>query len=60
MLSEFGERGGIGHYWGDDSTIVVGGVRDEMGYGELENVARALSLGQKEVNLKEREFLVIF
>ena len=60
MKNELGEKGGIGHFWEDDRAIENGGVRDHMKKEELKKVARAISLGQKEVNLKEREFLAFF
>ena len=57
---QLGEKGGIGHFWENDRAIVNGGVRDHMNEEELKNVARAISLGQKKINLKEREFLAFF
>ena len=57
MRKRLGAKGGIGQFWDDDRLIVKGGVRDGMGEEELKKVARAISLGQKQVNLKEREFL---
>ena len=60
MEKELGEKGGIGHFWENDRAIDHGGVRDEMTEEELKKVARAISLGQKEVNLKERVFLAFF
>ena len=60
MKKKLGAEGGIGHFWEDDRASYEGGVRDEMTEEELKKVARAISLGQKEVNLKEREFLAFF
>jgi hypothetical protein len=53
MLSnELGEIGGAGHFFGNDS----GDARGSMKEKELKKVLRLLSLGEKRINLKEREF----
>ena len=56
MRNEFGEIGGAGHFWGNDTWIGYGGVRNWMGEKELKKVLQLLSLGEKRINLKEREF----
>ena len=56
MRKEIGEKGGAGHFWGDDRMIKYGGVRDGMGQAELEKVLRLLAVGEKKINLKESEF----
>ena len=60
MRKRLGAKGGIGHFWENDRQISEGGVRYTMKKEELKKVARAISLGQKEINLKEREFLAFF
>ena len=39
---------------------MFGGVRNQMKEEELKKVLRLVSIGQKTVNLKEREFLSFF
>ena len=56
MRKKIGEKGGAGHFWGDDRAICKGGVRDGMQQAELEKVLRLLELGEKKINLKESEF----
>ena len=51
-----GEIGGAGHFWGNDKIAHFGGERDLMGEEELKKVLRLLAVGQKTINLKEREF----
>ena len=51
-----GAIGGAGHFWGNDKSISRGGVRNWMGEKELKKVLRLLALGEKKINLKEREF----
>ena len=60
MRKELGEIGGAGHFWGDERAISYGGVRDWMKEEDLKKVLRLVSIGQKTVNLKEREFLAFF
>ena len=57
IRQKLGEKGGIGHFLGNDKRIKYGGVRDGMKDEDLAKVARAISLGQREINLKERAFL---
>ena len=59
MRSDLGEIGGAGHFFGDDKGIYHGGVRDPMGENELKKVLQLLALGEKRINLKEREFRAI-
>ena len=56
LRKELGEIGGSGHYWGNDKLIRRGGVRDWMGEEELKKVIGLLAAGEKNINLKEREF----
>ena len=56
LRNELGEKGGAGHFWGNDKMIGTGGVRNWMGEKELKKVLQLLSLGEKRINLKEREF----
>ena len=60
MRRELGELGGAGHFWGDERVIGWGGVRNSMKEEDLKKVLRLISIGQKTVNLKEREFLAFF
>ena len=60
LRNELGALGGAGHFWGDEKAISSGGIRDQMGKGALRNVIRLLLLGEKKVNLKEREFIALF
>ena len=60
MRRELGEIGGAGHFWGDERMICYGGVRNWMEEEDLKKVLRLVSIGQKTVNLKEREFLAFF
>ena len=53
LRNELGEKNGAGHFFGNDKVI----VREEMKEKELAAVLRLLSLGEKKVNLKEREFI---
>ena len=53
MRTELGKIGGAGHFFGNDKVI----IREEMKEKELAAVLRLLSLGEKKVNLKEREFI---
>jgi len=53
---EMGAIGGAGHFWGKDKIISRGGVRNGMKEKELKKVLRLLALGEKKINLKEREF----
>jgi hypothetical protein len=54
LRMELGEFGGAGHYFGKDQLK----VRDSMEEEGLKKVLELLSLGEKKVNLKEREFRV--
>ncbi|CBY13025.1 unnamed protein product [Oikopleura dioica] len=56
LRMEMGEIGGAGHFWGNDKNIDDGGVRNNMGEKDLKKVLRLLALGEKKINLKEREF----
>ena len=56
MRKEIGEKGGAGHFWGNDRAICDGGVRNWMEQAELEKVLRLLAVGEKKINLKESEF----
>ena len=56
LRKELGEKGGAGHFWGNDREIGYGGVRNQMGEKELKKVLQLLAAGEKEINLKEREF----
>ena len=56
MRNELGELGGAGHFWGNDAWKRNGGERDMMEEKELKKVLQLVSLGQKRINLKEREF----
>ena len=55
LRNELGEIGGAGHYFGNDTRF----TRDSMEEKELEKVLQLLSLGEKRINLKEREFRAI-
>ena len=57
MRKKLGELGGAGHFWGDERAISYGGVRNKMKREDLKKVLRLISIGQKTVNLKERELL---
>jgi len=52
LSNELGELGGAGHFFGNDSFD----ARRWMEEKELRKVLRLLSLGEKRINLKEREF----
>ena len=56
LRNELGEIGGAGHFWGNDKGTGAGGVRNWMGEKELKKVLQLLSLGERTINLKEREF----
>jgi hypothetical protein len=56
LRKELGQKGGAGHFWGNDREIGYGGVRNQMGEKELKKVLQLLAAGEKEINLKEREF----
>ncbi|CBY33394.1 unnamed protein product [Oikopleura dioica] len=56
LRMEMGAIGGAGHFWGKDKIISRGGVRNGMKEKELKKVLRLLALGEKKINLKEREF----
>lgn len=47
---------GAGHYFGNDGEF----KRDAMFKDEIERVLRLLSLGEKAVNFKRREFLTFY
>ena len=56
LRKELGEKGGAGHFWGNDQRICNGGVRNAMGEKELKKVLQLLAAGENMINLKEREF----
>ena len=58
LRKKLGAIGGAGEFFGNDKRIDEGGVRDEMEKEELRNVLKLLALGEKTINLKEREFLI--
>jgi hypothetical protein len=55
LRKELGVKG-QGHFWGNDKAIRRGGVRDEVEEKDLKKVLQLLAAGEKEINLKEREF----
>jgi len=56
LRNELGPLEGAGHFWGDDKVVRCGEGRDEMKEGDLKKVLRLLAVGEKKINLKEREF----
>jgi hypothetical protein len=56
LRNELGEKGGAGLFWENDKAIRRGGVRDEVEEKDLKKVLQLLAAGEKEINLKEREF----
>ena len=52
MRKKLGELGGAGHYFENDGHE----VRDSMEKKDLKKVLQLLSLGEKRINLKEKEF----
>ena len=56
LRKELGEIGGAGHFFGNDKNPTFGGVRNWTNEMELSKVLRLLALGEKKINLKEREF----
>ena len=60
LRNELGELGGVGHFFGNDKGTWFLGDREPMEDRQLKNILQLLSLGEKKINLKEREFRAIF
>ena len=57
LRNELGSIGGAGHFFGDDSDeLSTDDTREDSEEEELRKVLELLSLGEKCINLKEREF----
>jgi len=60
LKEKLGELGGAGHFFSNDKKTLNYGPRDSMGKREIVKVLRLLALGEKKINLKERELFLDF
>ena len=58
LRKELGAKGGAGEFFGNDKWTGRGGERNWMKKEELRKVLKLLAVGEKTINLKEKEFLI--